>query len=1007
VEDATFTSPVAITGLRVNVYGSVNFGDGTNTITADNILVGSSAPVLQRLVININDGGTLDVFSAYLYNASIIAGSNSEITTRGEIVSDLAAAAAISLGEGSILNVSGGTISGAVEAAAVEVTGNGTQVNVSSSAGLIGSGGSAIDGGNYRDMHIVVDDSPMFNGNISMGGGGNHRLTVNGTPTLKGNISMGGGGNQLTVESGGQFSWYPQKSDYHVTMGDGNDTLTLNTKTPGFTIDHYVDGGGGTNTLDPSGTFQPDPADIGADKIYRNFGSSYTVTYDGNGSTGGSAPTDSGTYLENATVTVLGNTGSLVRTGYTFSGWNTASNGSGTDQAAGSTFTMGAANVTLYAKWIIDTPTPGPGPEPQPPMLLVSPAVQNAAKETGATTFLVENGGNGAVNWSAAVTSGSSWLTITSGTSGVNSGFITCGYTANTSVQPRTGIIRVTADGVAGSPVDVTVTQADSGVPILSVSPATQGVTKVAGTTTFSVSNAGTGTMKWVSQVSSGNTWLEITSGTSGTNSGTITCSYAALTGSTPRTGTVRITAAGVTGSPVDVTVVQTESSQISQIGSNSIDAIDMVKITDMSGTLPDAGGAVTVKAWDKNGTELSPVDYASPLFIYNHGTTSILGSDIEDRFPGGIPAAYGFSVESSKMFITHVNNSSDGEVKTPISYSNGISNFVSNAIGPRTAIKVTDMSGTIPSSGIAITVTAWDASGNAIPESASAAPLMLYSHATTTIAGSDLAARFPSGAPMTYEFTIASPKLVIANVKHRSDGTLRIPTVYTVGLSNFVSNSTGPNNTLYISDFSGTLGTDGADISIKVWDVSGKEIPDSASASAYKIFDYETVKITDEELEKRFSSSKPMGYDFTIGSSKFLITNVKSSMDDSINIPTVYTKGLTGYTTNYVSDLNIIQITDMSGVIPLTGASITIKARDMDGNLIQESTSAPALKLYNYGTTAIEGYDLMNRFPDEAPVSYEFTIGSTTAVVTNLVKSLDGSINIPTVFTIGPYGGI
>ena len=144
-------------------------------------------------------------------------------------------------------------------------------------------------------------------------------------------------------------------------------------------------------------------------------------------------------------------------------------------------------------------------------------------------------------------------------------------------------------------------------------------------------------------------------------------------------------------------------------------------------------------------------------------------------------------------MFITHVNNSLDGEVKVPITYSNGLSNFVSNAIGSRNAIKVTDMSGTIPSSGIAIAVTAWDASGNAIPESTSAAPLMLYSHATTTIAGSDLAARFPSGAPMTYEFTIASPKLVIANVKHRSDGTLKIPTVYAVGLSNFASNSIGP----------------------------------------------------------------------------------------------------------------------------------------------------------------------------------------------------------------------
>ena len=59
-------------------------------------------------------------------------------------------------------------------------------------------------------------------------------------------------------------------------------------------------------------------------------GTTYTVTYNGNGNTGGSVPTDgSNPYSAGANVTVLGNTGSLVKTGYTFSGWNTAANGSG------------------------------------------------------------------------------------------------------------------------------------------------------------------------------------------------------------------------------------------------------------------------------------------------------------------------------------------------------------------------------------------------------------------------------------------------------------------------------------------------------------------------------------------------------------------------------------------------------------------------------------------------------------------------------------------------------
>ena len=78
---------------------------------------------------------------------------------------------------------------------------------------------------------------------------------------------------------------------------------------------------------------------------------SYTVTYNGNGNTGGSVPTDLSTYQQGGTVTILGNTGSLVDSGSTFSGWTTASDGSGTVYTAGQTLTVGTANITLYAKW--------------------------------------------------------------------------------------------------------------------------------------------------------------------------------------------------------------------------------------------------------------------------------------------------------------------------------------------------------------------------------------------------------------------------------------------------------------------------------------------------------------------------------------------------------------------------------------------------------------------------------------------------------------------------------
>lgn len=79
--------------------------------------------------------------------------------------------------------------------------------------------------------------------------------------------------------------------------------------------------------------------------------SNFTVTYNANGATSGTAPTDaSSPYAPSSTVTVKANTGDLVRTGCTFSGWNTAADGSGTTYAAGETFTI-SANTTLYAKW--------------------------------------------------------------------------------------------------------------------------------------------------------------------------------------------------------------------------------------------------------------------------------------------------------------------------------------------------------------------------------------------------------------------------------------------------------------------------------------------------------------------------------------------------------------------------------------------------------------------------------------------------------------------------------
>jgi uncharacterized repeat protein (TIGR02543 family) len=86
----------------------------------------------------------------------------------------------------------------------------------------------------------------------------------------------------------------------------------------------------------------PNPVDPGQD-------GSFAVSYDGNGADGGTVP-DPQTKIAGIALTLAGNSGSLTRSGYTFTGWNTAADGSGTDYAAGASYTVDAA-VTLYAQW--------------------------------------------------------------------------------------------------------------------------------------------------------------------------------------------------------------------------------------------------------------------------------------------------------------------------------------------------------------------------------------------------------------------------------------------------------------------------------------------------------------------------------------------------------------------------------------------------------------------------------------------------------------------------------
>lgn len=74
----------------------------------------------------------------------------------------------------------------------------------------------------------------------------------------------------------------------------------------------------------------------------------YTITYDGNGASAGTAPAN-GKKLKDVGLTIAG-VGDLVRANHLFTGWNTDPAGTGTSFAAGAEYTANE-NVTLYAQW--------------------------------------------------------------------------------------------------------------------------------------------------------------------------------------------------------------------------------------------------------------------------------------------------------------------------------------------------------------------------------------------------------------------------------------------------------------------------------------------------------------------------------------------------------------------------------------------------------------------------------------------------------------------------------
>lgn len=191
-------------------------------------------------------------------------------------------------------------------------------------------------------------------------------------------------------------------------------------------------------------------------------------------------------------------------------------------------------------------------------ILSVAPDTIDISFMEGDSSFQVSFNNSGMLDWTADVIGGSSWLSITSGSSGTGGGTINIHYDENPdSLFARTGTIEVVSLFSINDTVQVTVIQ-DRFWDAMRVLPDTIEADYWSGDSLFHVRTYADLPLDWTASVTSGASWLSITSGATGTGNAPIQVhydpNYDPVNG---RAGTVSVSSAGAINSPCEVTVTQ------------------------------------------------------------------------------------------------------------------------------------------------------------------------------------------------------------------------------------------------------------------------------------------------------------------------------------------------------------------------------------------------------------------------------------------------------------------
>lgn len=378
----------AVSGNSATNGGGVFTNQGRFTMSGNAAVTGNTATK--------DAGGIYNSNSVFVMDSGTISG-NTAAATGGGMRNNGATA---------VFDMSGGEISGnrsVGDAGGGVMNMSGAKFTLSGGK-ISGNTSSAASGGgvnNQASAFIMTDGE--ISGNMAPSGGGvlnwsNSSFVMDGG-TISANINT-----SATGKGGGVYNYGPASFTMrggsisgHTTAGNGGGIYNTNGAVVAIesgTVSGNkaaVDGGGvwtdaltnltvGLNAVfsnnRASAAYDRNPADdeLYAAQIlgtnwtspfiqgYNNYDINYrygtpvayTVTYDGNGNTGGSVPTDSNVYNPNDMVTVQGQ-GGLAKANHTFLGWSMSQTAASVLYQDGDTFSI-TSDVTLYAQWSIDVP---------------------------------------------------------------------------------------------------------------------------------------------------------------------------------------------------------------------------------------------------------------------------------------------------------------------------------------------------------------------------------------------------------------------------------------------------------------------------------------------------------------------------------------------------------------------------------------------------------------------------------------------------------------------------